>query len=285
MLIGRMFRLGAILIIATGVVFFGLHFGPAQHRGGVEAKVFERLFLLTKDMPEYLFYDRTTSDPRKVKVNGNTTHMRVGKTYDDIGSVLDFYAKQYSPLKVRLVDEDVVDKIEDEETKACVQRAVRFVECLGKSQHFRFDRRDFGFWSGFEFHDADLEIGTEEFIHTTEAALSSGKLGQLGIGRAVIAMRDPGEQETTVITMWTDRDFDLNSFNSNSFGDVACSDLELVPRYPGSRMILSIEQENSRTRDSVAVYEGGGSLATNILFYHGRMKQSGFCNVAAAILR
>ena len=278
MFMGRLLRIGGIIAVTAAILFFGLHFGPPrQHRA--EAKIFERLLLLTKDMPEYLFDGRTTSEPRRVMVNGNSTYLRVGRTGDNVRAVLDFYARQYDPLPVQPVDDEAVNKIQDKETKSCIKRAIRFVECLSGMQHFRLERSDFGFWSGFEFHDAALKIGTEEFVHRMESALSSGKLGKLGIGRAVIAIRQPEQRETMVITLWTDRDFDLNNLNnlnSDTFGDAPGNDIDSVPRYPGNRRIVSIEQENSLTKDSVVIYEGGGSLAANILFYQGRMKQFGW---------
>ena len=72
--------------------------------------------------------------------------------------------------------------------------------------------------------------------------------------------------------MWTDRDFNLNNFLPDTNGDMGGKDIPDVPRYPGSRRILSIEQENTLSMDSLAAYEGGGGVVGTILFYHSRMK-------------
>ena len=269
----RIVRIFIILVLGALVFLFGVQFGPDRHQRA-EAKVFERLLLLTKDMPAYLFEDDAMSEPRRVMVNGNTTHMMVGRTGDYISSVLDFYARRYEAQPVQLLDKDAVEKIPDLETKDCVTRALRFVECLGASQQFRMERDDFGFWSGFDFHDADLAIGTEDFAGTLESALSSGKLGTLGIGRVVIALKERPHSETTVITMWTDRDFNINRLMSDGHGDVGGDDIKEVPRYPGNRRILTVQQENRGSLDSIAVYEGDGSLVANIIFYHAHMERA-----------
>jgi len=53
-------------------------------------------------------------------------------------------------------------------------------------------------------------------------------------------------------------------------------DIDNVPRYPGSRRQISVNQENRLTVDSVVVYEGEGSINGTILFYHSRMKNAGW---------
>jgi hypothetical protein len=258
----------------SAICLFGFHFGPVKE--DAQAKVFERLLFYTKDMPKYLFDDEITSEPRKVIVNDITTHISIGKTGDDVNRVLDFYAQQYEPQPVEIIDEDILEDVDDEELGECIEKIVSFMECMRSFQHFRLERKHYGFWSAFEFHDPGLKIGSREFAEKIKSAAETGALGKLGTSRIVIALRNMGMEKTTIINMWTDRDLNINNLMPDAFGDMPGKDIDDVPRYPGSRRQLSIEQENSRTIDSLVVYEGEGSLATNILFYHSRMEDAGW---------
>ena len=53
-------------------------------------------------------------------------------------------------------------------------------------------------------------------------------------------------------------------------------DIPDIPRYPGSRRLLAIEQENTLTYDNLVSYEGGGGVVGTILFYHSRMEDAGW---------
>ena len=269
----RSLRISSIAAAFVAIWWFGLHFGP--NRDDAAAKVFERLLFFTKAMPGYLFDDEMSS-PRKVMVNGNTTYLTVGKTDDRIDAVLSFYAEQYKPLSVDGGHEDLRQNMDNEQAKEKLNRIYSLLRCLEPYQHFRMQRDEWGVWGCFEFHDSDLRVGSCEFLEHLRTALESGNLGKIGIGRIAIALRGDGVAETSVINLWTDRDFNINNLKPDESGDVPGKDIEDVPRYPGSRRQLSIEQENSRTTDSLVVYEGEGSLASHILFYHSRMKAAGW---------
>jgi len=269
----KIFRIISIIAVCIAIWWFGLHFGP--NRDDAAAKVFERLRFFTKAMPGYLFDDEI-STPRKVIVNGNTTYLTVGKTDDRIDAVLNFYARQYEPLPMDRVDDGLLEKIDNKKARGKLNRIYSLLECLEPYQHFRMQRDEWGFWGSFEFHDSDLRVGSCEFLERLTTAFETGNLGKIGTGRIAIALRGEGATKTSVLNLWTDRDFNINNLQPDEFGDVPGKDIEDVPRYPGSRRQLSIEQENSRTTDSVVVYEGEGSLASNILFYHSRMKAAGW---------
>ncbi|KPK31062.1 MAG: hypothetical protein AMK69_01545 [Nitrospira bacterium SG8_3] len=269
----KIFRIISIIAVCVAIWWFGLHFGV--NRDDAAAKVFERLRFFTKAMPGYLFDDET-STPRKVIVNGNATYLTLGKTDDSVDAVLNFYARQYEPLPMDRVDDGLLEKIDNEEVRGKLNRIYSLLECLEPYQHFRVQRDDWGLWGTFEFHDSDLRIGSCEFVEQLQIASQTGNLGQIGTGRITIALRGDGASKTLVMNLWTDRDFNINNLKPDEFGDMPGKDIDDVPRYPGNRRQLSIEQENSRTVDSIVVYEGEGSLASNILFYHSGMKAAGW---------
>ena len=261
-------------MISFAIIWFGMFFGPDEN--SVEAKVFERLTFYTRSMPQYLFDDRTTSEPRKALVNGNTSYFTVGKSRDDIAKILNFYAKRYPPKPVGKIDDDILKKVSDRQLKQCMIKMNALFECMSESQHFRMERDHFGFFGAIEFHDSDLTLGSEKFVEEYENAMTTGEFGKIGTGRIVIALKNPSTKDTRIINMWTDRDFNLKNFLQDSNGDVGGKDIPDIPRYPGSRRLLAIEQENTLTYDTLVSYEGGGGVVGNILFYHSRMEDAGW---------
>lgn len=107
-------------------------------------------------------------------------------------------------------------------------------------------------------------------------ALESGDLGGMGTARIVVAMRPRHLDRTRVFSLWTGRDFDLGAFEVDGEKDFGGRDIEAVPRFPNTRRLLSLEQHNARTVDTVAIYEGGGSEVQLVLFFNNRMSAAGW---------
>jgi len=259
-----------ILMISLAVIWFGQIYGPGENNA--EAKVFERIISYTRSIPGYLFDDKNTSEPRKVIVNGSTSYITLGKSKDDISKILDFYAEQFPPQPVKKIEAGILKKIGDKELKTCAIQINKLLDCLRSSQHFRVERNDFGLLGALEFHDPDMILGDEKILKAFEKVAETGEFGKIGTGRIVIALKNSDKTDTRIINMWTDRDFNLHNFIPDDNGDVGGKDIPNVPRYPGSKRILSIEQENTLSIDSLVTYEGGGGVVGTILFYHSRMK-------------
>jgi len=259
-----------ILMICLSVIWFGRIYGPGENNA--EAKVFERIISYTRSIPGYLFDEQNTSDPRKIIVNGSTSYITLGKSKDDISKILDFYAKQFPPQPVKKIEAGILKKIGNKELKTSAIRINKLLDCVRSSQHFREERDGFGLLGVLEFHDRDMMLGDEKILKAFDKVAKTGKLGTIGTGRIVIALKNPGTQDTRIINMWTDRDFNLKNFLPDTNGDMGGKDIPDVPRYPGSRRIFSIEQENTLSMDSLVSYEGGGGVVGTILFYHSRMK-------------
>ncbi len=260
-----------ILVVSLAVIWFGQIYGPGENNA--EAKVFERIISYTRSIPGYLFDDQNTSEPRKIIVNGSTSYITLGKSKDDISKILDFYAKQYPPQPVKKIEAGILKKIGDKELKTCAIQINKLLDCLRANQHFRVERDDFGLLGVLEFHDTDMILGGEKIFKAFEKVAETGEFGKIGTGRIVIALKNSDKMDTRIINMWTDRNFNLNNFIPDGNGDVGGKDIPDVPRYPGSRRILSIEQENTLSMDSLVSYEGGGGVVGTILFYHSRMKE------------
>ncbi|MDA3895039.1 MAG: hypothetical protein PF482_02690 [Desulfobacteraceae bacterium] len=271
----KVIKLIIIFLIFIGIAWFGGNFGPSSQSDLAEAKVFERLFHVVQDMPEYLYAGRSTDKPQKVMINGITTYLDVEKTTDDIKSVFDFYEKMIPPQPMERPDIDLADA-DDQKLKNSLKVANQWIDMFESVQHIRIERDDYGLWGAFELHDSNLKIGSKAFFPKLEAAVTTGQIGDLGTGRAVIALKNGKQGEMTLIKIWTDRDFNLNNFAPGPDGDFPGFDIDDVPRYPGDKRMMSVEQKNRSTIDRVAAYSGKGSIAGHILFFHSRMKGAGW---------
>lgn len=266
----RLVKVLIILAISLTVIWFGRIYGPGENNA--EAKVFESILSYTRSIPGYLFDDRNTSEPRKVIVNGSTSYITLGKSKDDISKILDFYVKQFPPQPVKKIEAGILKKIGDKKLKTCAIQINKLLDCLRSNQHFRVERDDFGLLGVLEFYDPDMMLGDEKILKAFEKVAETGKIGTIGTGRIIIALKNPTTKDTRIINIWTDKDFNLHNFIPDDNGDVGGKDIPNVPRYPGSKRILSIEQENTLSMDSLVSYEGGGGVVGTILFYHSRMK-------------
>ncbi|MDJ0780966.1 MAG: hypothetical protein QNJ22_03300 [Desulfosarcinaceae bacterium] len=263
----------ALCFIAVGVVFL-FQSGP----GSAEAKVFERLLQWTAEMPDYDFSDAMSSGTRKTVVNGNTVWMKVSKSRDAVGQVLDFYAARYPAPKVATAAPDRLAALAEAPGRADIAESARlltdFIQCL--DGQFRMERDAWGVWGAFVPHDEALLFGEAAYIDAYADALERGDLGKMGTARIVLAMKPPSAEETRIFSLWTTRDFDLGAFQGAPGEDLGGRDIEAIPRFPNSRRLLSFEQHNARTRDSVAIYEGGGTEVQLVLFFNNRMPAAGW---------
>jgi hypothetical protein len=267
-------RITLIIVIGTAVVWMGLQFRTSSDEA--DAKVFDKLFSYTKDMPDYLFEQDDSSKPRKVKVNGNQTYLTVQQSDDDITDILDFYAGQYKPLQLDPKFVEASENIGSDPSAEKIATAYKVLECLKGDQQFRYQGENFGFWGAFEFRDKSLKFANCEFLKTFNEGIDSGQLGKIGTFRVTMALKRGETGGSRIINFWTDEDFNINNLQPDSSGDMPGEDIENVPRFAGAARQLSVEQENMHTLDRIVVYEADGSVVNHILYYHSRMPGEGW---------
>jgi hypothetical protein len=240
------------------------------------AKVFDKLFSYTNGMPDYMFEQGDSTEPRKVKVNGNQTYLTVQQSNDNITDILDFYAGQYEPIRLDPKFVAAAENIKDDPSAANIFKAYKVLECLKGDQQFRYQGENFGFWGAFEFRDKNLKIANSEFLETFTEAIESGRLGKIGTFRVTMALQRGETGGSRIINLWTDEEFNLNNMHPDSSGEMPGEDIENVPRFAGAVRQLSVEQENLHTLDRLVVYEADGSIVNHILYYHSRMPGEGW---------
>lgn len=270
----KLLRISVIALTFIAITWFGLVNGP-EHQSA-EAKVFERIFSFTNNMPPYLFDDDATSKPRKVIVNGNTTWMTVTKTEDDIAEILRFYNEQYKDQPYFGVPEEATSKIADSKEREEVNKLNALFEEISQHKHFVLAREHYGFLGIIDFKDKDHHLNSEEFIDLLEEVSISGELSDIATGRVVIALKPKRQRTATVLNIWTGEDFSLKNLIKDSSGNTPGFDIEDVPVYHTDKRELSVEQDNPLSTYRVVQYIGEGSLPAHIIFMRNRMESNGW---------
>jgi hypothetical protein len=275
----RIFRrhtLAALLGLAC--IIAGLLLVRRPGTDSAEAKVFERLLQWTAEMPDYGFAESGDSKARKTVINGNTVWMKVAVSTDNIDRILDFYAAQYPAAPMATIPSDRLTALAKapgaEDVAESARMLTEFLECL--NGHFRIERSNWGVWGALIPHDEGLRFGDPAYSRAYLKAVESGKLGDMGTARVVVAMKPRHSERARIVSFWTTRDLDLDGFQPEPGKDLGGRDIDAVPRFPNTVRLLSFEQHNARSVDTIAVYAGGGSEVQTVLFFNSRMPAAGW---------
>lgn len=270
----KLARIPLIIIISTVVVWTGLHISPSSNH--VDAKVFDALLSFAQGMPNYMFEQGESEEPRKIKVNGIQTYLKVQQSDDAIADILDFYTDQYKPVQLDPTFIEAAEKVEGNPSADKLVKAYHILNCMRKNRHFRYEVDNYGFWGTFEFRDKNLKLGSVEYLEKFTEAIDNGQLGKIGTFRVTMALKRGENSSTRILNFWTDEDFNLDHLHPDASGDMPGEDIENIPRFVGAVRHLSVEQENQLTLDRVVVYESDGSVINHILYYHSMMANEGW---------
>ena len=270
----KLTRITLIIIIGTAIVWIGMQVRPSPDEAA--AKVFDKLFSYTNGMPDYMFEQGQSEEPRKIKVNGIQTYLKVQQSNDAIADILDFYADQYKPIPLDQKSMEAAEKLEGHPSAENIVKAHHILDCMRKNQQFRYEVDNYGFWGTFEFRDKNLNLGSAEYFEKITKALDNGQLGQIGTFRVAMALKRGENGSTRILNFWTDEDFNLNHLHPDASGDMPGEDIENIPRFVDAVRQLSVAQENQLTLDRLVVYASDGSVINHILYYHSKMANEGW---------
>src|SRR5690606_21625259 len=107
--------------------------------------------------------------------------------------------------------------------------------------------------------------------------VGAGDLGS--IARLRYVYWEKTAEGTRFLTVWTDEKFKIDDLVPGDGRDAPGSDLDGVPRFPGTVRGLSSEERGMPQK--LAVSDGAGSAATAGLFYGARLLQVGWSEDAA----
>jgi hypothetical protein len=244
-------RLSAFLAALVGVLLY------LDYRAA-EASVVEHLLGIGQRMAPYLDDGRATEAPRQVRINGVRLFVAAGHTSHPPSFVKKWYRDRYAAKG------DALDQMATElRKKNALPEGMSLNELsFGDDQEGGMAALDFG----EKLSLASLKSRFATFIKT-------GELGDLARLRYVwYEKNDAGG--TRFLTVWSDDKFSLSHLMPAGRVDADGSDIEGVPRYPGSVRVLSAEERGMSQR--LAVYDGAGSPGNAELFYRARMETLGW---------
>jgi hypothetical protein len=247
--------------IARMTVFFAVCIGALLYIDyrAARASVMDRLLGLGQRMAPYLDDGRATEAPRLVRVNGVRMHVAAGATSHSPSMVKGWYQQRYAARG------DGMSKM----TEDLRARGVLPPEAPGLNQIAFGDERQGGL-AALDFGD---KLSLEMLKERLSRFVGSGDLGSIARLRYVY-WEKRGEGGTRFLTVWTDEKFKISDLVPGARTDAPGSDIDGVPRFPGTVRVLSAAEQGMPQQ--MAVYDGTGSPATAELFYRSRMRQGGW---------
>jgi hypothetical protein len=223
------------------------------------ASVMERLMGISQRMAPYLDDGRFTEAPRDVRINGVKLRVAAGHTDHPPSFVKKWYADRYAAKG------DGFDALAQELKK----KGALPPETTSLNQ--------MAFGNDTKGGVAALDYGEKLSLQGLKDRISRiAEVNDLGsIGKLRYVWYEKNEKGgTRFLTIWTDDKFELKKLLPGERKDADGTDIDDVPRYPGTVRVLSAEERGMPQR--MAVYDGPGSPETAEMFYRARMRTLGW---------
>ena len=266
-------QIARIIVIAGifgAIVWFGLSYGPAP---SVRADIYMDLASYYRAIPDL-------SDPRVSQRTGvtllnlNRLYYRVSGSKKSIHEVLNEYQEALTPKEFHLFSSERLPGLSN---VASIAREVPFLEFLVNQK--RIVREESPQWGMVSFLDMGPEANRDwlhVFSEKAEAFAKSGRLGDLGIAKTVVAVPNAAGDFTTVLSYWTDPDFNLRNLQDSGAGDLPGKDIKDFPRIQPSRRLLTLEQVEDRMGFTFVMYETSLSAERALFSYQQESERQGW---------
>ena len=239
-------------VVVCGAVLLYVDYRVAK------ASVMEKLLGIGQRMAPFLDNAREVEPPREVHMNGVRLWVAAGHTDHSPSEVRRWYAERYAGKGTAT---DVITE------------GLKTVKVLPPSVN-GLSQASFGDENIGGMAALDLGNGvTLKQLKPMILKLASGKIGEVGHLRYLYFERT-ANGGTRYLTVWTDDQFDLTKFLPSGSEDAPGSDIDGVPRYPGSVRVLAADERGRVAQ--MAVYNGTGSPETAAMFYDARMRTLGW---------
>ena len=223
-----------------------------------KASVMDRLLGIGQRMAPFMDDARLVEKPREVHMNGVRMWVAAGHTDHSPAEVRSWYAERYAGKG------SITDVITEE-----LKRGKVLPPTVNGLSQASFGDDNIG---GM----AALDVGkglSIKMLQPLVMKLAAGKIGEVGHLRYMYFERT-GNGGTRYLTVWTDDQFDLTKFLPSGSDDAPGSDIEGVPRFPGTVRVLSADERGRAAQ--MVVYNGQGTPETAEMFYDARMQTLGW---------
>jgi hypothetical protein len=248
-----MLRLTAFLVVCGAALAY-LDYRSAR------ASVMDHLLGIGQRMAPYLDDGRGTEGPRAVRVNGVRLFVAAGHTEHPPQFVRKWYLDRYA------AKDDGLDAVGKD-----MKRRGMLPEDMQALNELSFGNDRQGGVAALDFGEKKLSM--VELKKRIEKFVKSGDVGDLARARYVY-YEPNGKGGTRFLTVWTDEHFPIDRLMPVDGKDAPGSDINDVPRYPGTTRVLSAEEHGMPQK--VCVYDGPGSPEGAELFYRARMAEQGW---------
>jgi hypothetical protein len=250
--------LAPILRLATFILVCVAVLGYVDYRAA-RASVMEHLLGISQRMAPYLDDGRGTEAPRAVRINGVRMYVAAGHTDHPPAFVRKWYTDRYAARGDGL----------DELGKQLRARGALPADAPNLNQ-LLFGNDQKGGVAALDYGDA---ISIDTLRQRLSRFIGGGDLGSIARLRYVYYEKT-GAGGTRFLTAWSDDKFELAHLIPTGRRDADGSDIDGVPRFPGTVRVLSAEEHGLPQR--LVVYDGPGSPDTATLFYRARMQTLGW---------
>jgi hypothetical protein len=237
-----------ILAVAAITAWFGITFGPVP---GVRADIYMKLASTYEANPDPA--GKLGKEREGITVmNSSKLHYKVFQSSQSIHEVLDSFEKSMVPTEFHLFGRDRFPALAHLDK---VLPQMPFLESL--MNHSRVVRDESAKWGYLSYLDLGPEANQDwhyQFKIKMTAFAKSRRLGDLGTARTVVAVPNPTSKSTTVMSYWTDPEFNLNDFEDRG-GDLPGEDVEGLPRIDPLRRLLTFNQVEGRLGFLLVMYD------------------------------
>jgi hypothetical protein len=222
------------------------------------ATVREGLLSFGRRMAPYVDDGSSTETPRTFRFNGIDMHLAVGHTSHPPKFVRDWYLNKYAPQGKEM------EAFRDE-----LQRKGMLGPHIPHANQITTGDDNNGTIAAIDFGGPITKSGILDRLKQVMSEQDLGKVGQL---RYVMYYKV--RTGTRFVTIWTEPEVKLSKLVAMGDQDAEGSDLPGVPRYPGTKRIVSAAEVGNP--QAMAVYEGPGTPENVLSFYRARMRGLGW---------
>jgi hypothetical protein len=266
----RLIRIIIIAVILGSALWFGLSYGPTP---GVRADIYMDLASFYRSVPN--LGDKGATERAGVTLlNSNRIYYSMSQSRKPMHEILDDYQNALTPKTFQLFARDRMPNLQE---VVKVAPELPFLEFLINQK--RVVREESQQWGMVSFLDMGPEANRDwhvVFRRKLEAFSKSGRLGDLGIAKTVVAVPNPTSDLTTVISYWTDPEFNIRDLQDQGQKDLPGKDVANFPRIQPTRRLVTFEQIEDRLGFLLVMYETALSPEQALAAYKAESEKQGW---------
>ncbi len=263
--------IGRAILIAVMAGAFGITailFRLPGNGGEARADVWQVFSGVVREIPKFIHATEGDGDIQSVDINGNRLYYRNIVTNRSAKEVLDYYEAEFRKREYNIAP----GKLRDDPKVASI---LKNTEDLVNAAAPRITRVD---GEGLSYLGY-LDLGTGDFL--TNYSLrgggfaKTGNVDYMGVGKAILAF-DEGPGRTSVLSLWTGKDFDIYKFIPVEGADAEGNDIPDLPRMPDSQRLLSTRERDSSALVGVGIYKLDKSVQSCMVYYLDALREKGW---------